>query len=91
MDMVKKLIKTNTYEREKSNQITYEDNKKNIDVSILKEPYILDFLNLSLNYKEKDLEQSIIDNMSKFLLELGVNSTIKVTKKARIIITNFGS
>ena len=66
-----RLIKTNTYEREKSNQITYEDNKKNIDVSILKEPYILDFLNLSLNYKEKDLEQSIIDNMSKFLLELG--------------------
>ena len=66
-----RLIKTNTYEREKSNQIIYEDTKKNIDVSILKEPYILDFLKLSLNYKEKDLEQSIIDNMSKFLLELG--------------------
>ena len=66
-----RLIKTNTYEREKSNQITYQDTKKNIDVSILKEPYILDFLGLKLNYKEKDLEQSIIDNMSKFLLELG--------------------
>ena len=68
---LERLIKTNTYEREKSNQITYEDDKKNIDVSILKEPYILDFLGLKLNYKEKDLEQSIIDNMSKFLLELG--------------------
>ena len=68
---LERLIKTNTYEREKSNQITYEDTKKNIDVSILKEPYILDFLGLKLNYKEKDLEQSIIDNMSKFLLELG--------------------
>ena len=68
---LERLIKTNTYEREKSNQITYEDNKKNIDISILKEPYILDFLGLKLNYKEKDLEQSIIDNMSKFLLELG--------------------
>ena len=68
---LERLIKTNTYEREKSNQITYEDNKKNIDVSIIKEPYILDFLGLKLNYKEKDLEQSIIDNMSKFLLELG--------------------
>ena len=68
---LERLIKTNTYEREKSNQITYEDNKKNLDVSILKEPYILDFLGLKLNYKEKDLEQSIIDNMSKFLLELG--------------------
>ena len=41
---LERLIKTNTYEREKSNQITYEDNKKNIDVSILKETYILDFL-----------------------------------------------
>ena len=68
---LERLIKTNTYEREKSNQITYEDDKKNVDVSILKEPYILDFLGLKLNYKEKDLEQSIIDNMSKFLLELG--------------------
>ena len=68
---LERLIKTNTYEREKSNQIIYEDTKKNIDVSILKEPYILDFLGLKLNYKEKDLEQSIIDNMSKFLLELG--------------------
>ena len=56
---LERLIKTNTYEREKSNQITYKENKKNIDVSILKEPYILDFLELKLNYKEKDLEQSI--------------------------------
>ena len=31
---LERLIKTNTYEREKSNQITYEDNKKNIDVYI---------------------------------------------------------
>ena len=82
---LERLIKTNTYEREKSNQITYEDNKKNIDVSILKEPYILDFLNLSLNYKEKDLEQSIIDNMSKFLLELGKGySYVARQKKLKI-------
>ena len=79
---LERLIKTNTYEREKSNQITYEDNKKNIDVSILKEPYILDFLGLKLNYKEKDLEQSIIDNMSKFLLELGKGYLFHSRQKA---------
>ena len=79
---LERLIKTNTYEREKSNQIIYEDTKKNIDVSILKEPYILDFLNLSLNYKEKDLEQSIIDNMSKFLLELGKGYLFHSRQKA---------
>ena len=60
---LERLIKTNTYEREKSNQITYEDNKKNIDVSILKEPYILDFLGLKLNYIEKVLVWIHIINM----------------------------
>ena len=58
-----RLIKTNTYEREKSNQITYEEDKKNVDVSILKELYILDFLGLKLNYKEKVLVWIHIINM----------------------------
>ena len=79
---LERLIKTNTYEREKCNQITYEDDTKNVDVSILKEPYILDFLGLKLNYKEKDLEQSIIDNMSKFLLELGKGYLFHSRQKA---------
>ena len=34
---LERLIKTNTYEREKSNQITYQENKKNVDVSIYKD------------------------------------------------------
>ena len=68
---LERLIKTNSYDREKSNQIEYQNTNKNLDISILKSPYILDFLDLKLNYKEKDLEKSIIDNLSKFLLELG--------------------
>ena len=60
---LERLIKTNTYEREKNNQIIYEDNKKNTDVSILKEPYILDFLGLKLNFKEKVLVWIHIINM----------------------------
>ena len=40
---------------------------------ILKDPYILEFLDLkeNKNYHEKDLEQGLIDNLQKFLLELG--------------------
>jgi predicted nuclease of restriction endonuclease-like (RecB) superfamily len=40
---------------------------------ILKEPYILEFLNIPENqkYSESDLEQAIIDNLHHFLLELG--------------------
>ncbi len=40
---------------------------------IIKDPYVLEFLNLEQQerYKERDLEQAIIDNLQKFLLELG--------------------
>ena len=38
----------------------------------LRDPYILDFLNLQdKSYQESDLEQSIINNLQQFLLELG--------------------
>lgn len=38
----------------------------------LRDPYILDFLNLQdKTYRESTLEQSIIDNLQRFLLELG--------------------
>lgn len=38
----------------------------------LRDPYILDFLNLqSGTYQESDLEQGIISNLQQFLLELG--------------------
>jgi predicted nuclease of restriction endonuclease-like (RecB) superfamily len=40
---------------------------------ILKDPYILEFLKLDENtkYSENELEQAIIDNLQKFLLEFG--------------------
>lgn len=38
----------------------------------LRDPYILDFLNLQdKTYQESDLEQAIINNLQQFLLELG--------------------
>jgi len=37
----------------------------------LRDPYILDFLNLGGRFSESDLEQAIIDNLQGFLLELG--------------------
>jgi len=40
---------------------------------ILKDPYILEFLDLKENkkYKESEIEQGLIDNLQEFLLELG--------------------
>ncbi len=37
----------------------------------LKDPYLLDFLNLPDNFSEKDLEQAILLELEKFILEFG--------------------
>ena len=48
-----------------------------IPEDILKDPYILEFLNIPENHKysEKDIEEKIIDNLQAFLLELGKGFT----------------
>jgi len=38
---------------------------------MLKDPYKFDFLNLSEQYFEKDLENALVNHITKFLLELG--------------------
>jgi RecB family endonuclease NucS len=38
---------------------------------ILKDPYNFDLMGLTENYKEKELENALVANISKFLLELG--------------------
>lgn len=54
---------------------------------ILKDPYILEFLDLKQNtsYYEKDLEQGLLDNLQKFLLELGKGFSF-VARQKRITI-----
>ncbi len=37
----------------------------------VKDPYIFDFLSLTSDYTERDLENSLVEHVSKFLLELG--------------------
>jgi len=38
---------------------------------VLKDPYNFDFLTLSENFQEKELERNLIEHLEKFLLELG--------------------
>jgi predicted nuclease of restriction endonuclease-like (RecB) superfamily len=54
---------------------------------ILKDPYILEFLDLKENksYFEKDIEQGLIDNIQEFLLELGKGFSF-VARQKRITI-----
>jgi predicted nuclease of restriction endonuclease-like (RecB) superfamily len=54
---------------------------------ILKDPYILEFLDLNENkkYHENELEQALIDNLQKFLMELGKGFSF-VARQKRITI-----
>lgn len=38
---------------------------------MLKDPYQFDFLGLAENYKERELENTLVENITRFLLELG--------------------
>ena len=71
-------IETKLYER----QALLENKTTNFDATLpspykeqtkylLKDPYIFDFINTSTNLKEIDIEQELISNISKLLLELG--------------------
>jgi predicted nuclease of restriction endonuclease-like (RecB) superfamily len=54
---------------------------------LLKDPYILDFLDLNDRYLEKDLEDAILRDIENFLLELGAGFTF-IARQKRIQIDN---
>lgn len=54
---------------------------------VFKDPYVLDFLGLRDTYSEKDLENSIIAELQKFIIELGSDFAFMARQK-RITIDN---
>ncbi len=47
------------------------DSQSDLVKETLKDPYNFDFLTLTENYKEKELEDALVTNITTFLLELG--------------------
>ena len=72
-------IKSGYYQRllstqNKNNSLVVKQTKKSINANdFIKDPYILEFLDLPENIEGKEslLEKALIDNLQKFLLELG--------------------
>ncbi len=85
---LRRMIKSHLYERlltsnDKNNKLAIQGNVITTSKDLIKDPYVLEFLNLGNNYKEKDLENEIINHLKEFLLELGkgfiyVGSEIKL-------------
>ncbi len=59
------IDKTNNFTR------TLTTSQSELVNETLKDPYIFDFLTLSENAKEKDIEKQLVQHITKFLLELG--------------------
>ncbi|WP_348825654.1 PDDEXK nuclease domain-containing protein [Flavobacterium aestuarii] len=81
---LRKQIATKTFERTaiaNTQTIQIENSLPNT----FKDPYLLDFLNLGNAYLEKDLEQAILYELEKFILELGKGFTF-VERQKRMII-----
>jgi len=81
---LRKQISNKTFERtEIANLQVTQTNT--IPINTFKDPYILDFLGLQNGYLEKDVEEAILNELQKFILELG-NGFAFVERQKRIII-----
>ncbi|MFV8346478.1 PDDEXK nuclease domain-containing protein [Flavobacterium sp. ZB4P13] len=81
---LRKQIASKTFERAAIANIQTNPSEDDLQYTF-KDPYLLDFLNLGNAYLEKDLEQAILYELEKFILELGKGFTF-VERQKRMII-----
>ena len=82
-------IDTNLYKRQ-ANSIKHNNfnltlnQNSDLAINITKDPYVFDILELTENYKEKELENRMIERLKNILLELG-NGFSFVGKKMKMM------
>lgn len=82
-------IENKTYEKYLLNQTNFDqilpDSYKNQAILAIKDHYTFDFLELSAEHAEKDLEQALVKNIRAFLIEMGSDFTF-VGNQYRLIV-----
>ena len=85
------FIDTDLYERQGKaiSNFEYRLPKPNslLAQEITKDPYNFDFLTIKENYNEKELKEALLENIQKFLLELGTGFAF-VGKEYRLVVGN---
>lgn len=85
-------IDTNLYKRQIENvkynnfKLTLKENS-DLVTNMLKDPYIFDFIELTDNYKEKELENKILEKLKNVLLEFGSGFSF-IGNQYKIIVGN---
>ena len=74
-DILSLMIKNEIHQREGNLVSNFKDilpqNDSDLVQQSFKDPYLFDFLTITEPFKERELENSLIKNMEKFLIELG--------------------
>ncbi len=74
-DILDLQIKSNLYERQGKSITNFKETLpepfSDLAIQTLKDPYIFDFLSLDSKYRERDIENQLVQHITKFLLELG--------------------
>ncbi len=88
-DTLINFLDTNLYERDgkaiNNFELVLPDEEKELAKQITKDPYNFDFLAITNNYNEKELKTALIDNIQKFLLELGTGFAF-VGRETRLLV-----
>ena len=84
--MLDRQIATNAFERLKGKPSNTQGlNPNEHPDEYIRDPFVLEFLNLNDNYSEQDLESALISELERFLLELG-NDFAFVARQKRLRI-----
>ena len=74
-DILALQIKSNLFERSgkvvSNFNLTLPTPMSDLAQQTLKDPYVFDFMTMTKDYREKDIENQLVTHISKFLLELG--------------------
>ena len=83
------FIETNLYERQgkaiSNFNAALESPQGDLAQEITRDPYNFDFLSISEKYNEKELKDALMDNLQKFLLELGTGFAF-VGREYRLVV-----
>lgn len=74
-DILDLQIKSNLYERQGKSITNFKNTLpepfSDLAIQTLKDPYVFDFIALDTKYRERDIENQLVQHITKFLLELG--------------------
>jgi predicted nuclease of restriction endonuclease-like (RecB) superfamily len=82
---LRRLIATKTFERTEIANTRVAQTDSKIPFNVFKDPYMLDFLKLPKGFSENDLENSILQALERFVLEMGKGFAF-VDRQKRMII-----